>query len=141
MVDSQGKKTVAVKRGVYKLPTPEEEGYLIGSKCRNCGAYLYPQKKVCVYCCSENLEEVALSKRGKIWSYTMGRQTYPGVLLTTPFVVAYVELPEQVYILTLLTGVDFEDIKIGMDVESYFFKVAGDEDKDVIAFAFRPVEA
>lgn len=139
MVTDKQKRKVAVKGGIYKLATsPGEKDYLIGSKCTSCGAHFYPKRAVCVYCYGQDMEEVPLSDRGKLWSYTIARQTYPGTLLTPPFVVANVELPERVYVTSLLTGVDFKDVRIGMDVELYFFKVTEDEEREVFAFAFRP---
>ena len=140
MVTDKQKRRVAVKGGVYRLAASlEEKDYLIGSKCAGCGAHFYPKRSVCVYCYGQDMEEVILSDKGKVWSYTVARQNYPGTLLTPPFVVANVELPEKVYVTSLLTGVDFGSVRIGMDVELYFFKVTEDEEREVFAFAFRPM--
>ena len=143
MVSSeQQKKRVAVKSGIYKVATaPGEKDYLYGSRCKACGTYFYPQRGYCANCFSDDLEEVALSERGKVWSYTVVTQTYPGAVLTGPFVMAAVELPEKVWVDTLLTDVDIENVQIDTEVEIYFFKVSEDEEKEVIAFAFRPVSS
>lgn len=136
----QRKKRVAVKSGLYKVANaPGERDYLYGSRCRACGTYFYPQRGYCAHCFSEDLEEVALSERGEVWSYTTVTQTYPGAVLTGPFVMASVELPEEVWVDTLLTDVDPESVKIGTPVEIYFFKVSEDEEREVVAFGFRPV--
>lgn len=142
MATGEDKKKVAVKKGVYTLPlSPEEKGHIIGSRCKSCGTYFYPTREVCAKCYAEEMEEVALSSRGKIWSYTVARQAYPGTLLTPPFIAAYVELPEKVWVQSLITDVELDAVKIGTDVELYFFKAAEDEEKELIAFAFRPVSA
>ena len=142
MATGEGKKKIAVKKGVYTIPlSPEEKGHLIGSRCKSCGKHFYPTRKICVNCYSEDMEEVALGQRGKIWSYTVARQAYPGTVLSPPFIMAYVELPEKAWVQTLVTDVEFDAVKIGMDVELYFFKASEDEEKEIIAFAFRPTSA
>lgn len=142
MATGEGKTKVTVKRGIYTIPSPpEERGHIIGSRCNSCGTHFYPARGVCAKCYSEDIEEVALSPRGKIWSYTITRQGYPGAVLTAPFIAGIVELPEKVYVQSLISDVDFDTVEVGMDVELYFFKASEDEEKEVIAFAYRPVSA
>lgn len=140
MATSEAKKRVPVKEGLFKVPTAEEKGYLIGSRCKNCGDYFHPKRAVCANCYSEEMEEVALGTRGKIWTYTIARTGYPGMPLTPPFITGQVELPEKVVAMTLITDIDFEAVKIGMEVELYFWKTGEDEEgNEVMAYAFRPV--
>jgi len=137
----EGKKKIAVREGLYRIPSsPGDKGYLIASKCKDCGECFHPQREVCLNCYSTNLEEVALSRKGKVWTYTIARQTYPGAPLTTPFIVAQVELPEHVTVMSNITDCALDAVKIGMDVELYFWKVRDDENgNEVIAYAFRPI--
>ena len=142
MATAEGKKKVPVKEGLFKVPTDGEKGHLIGSKCKKCGEHFYPTRVVCPNCYSEEMEEVALGTRGKIYTYTIARVSYPGTPLTAPFITGQVELPEKVQALSLITDIDFEAVKIGTDVELYFWKVREDEEgNEVMAFAFRPVSA
>ena len=107
----QKKKRVAVKGGVYNPATsPGEKDYLYGSRCRACNTYFYPKRGYCAECFSEDLEEAPLSERGKIWTYSIVTQTYPGTLLTGPFVSGIVELPEKVWVETLVTDVDMDNV-------------------------------
>ena len=139
MTKNKEKEIIAVKRGAYKLPLGDEEGHLIGTKCTTCGSYNYPARNNCLDCFSDEVEETALSKRGIIWAYTIPHKTYDGVLLKPPFIAAKIKLPEEVFVLSLVTGVDIEDVKIGTEVECYFYTIWEDEKKQVIAFAFKPV--
>ncbi|GJN95810.1 hypothetical protein NJB1808e29_09180, partial [Mycobacterium marinum] len=55
--------------------TTDEAGSpdLIGSKCPPCGTYVFPPRENnCPNpaCANDKLESVALSRRGKLWSYT-----------------------------------------------------------------------
>ena len=140
MATSEGQKRIPIKQGLFKVPTNGEEGHLIGVKCRKCGDHFYPKRAVCANCYSQDMEEVALGTRGKIFTYTIARTGYPGMPLTAPFITGQVELPEKVQVLSLITGIDFDAVKIDTDVELYFWKVRDDEEgNEVMAFAFKPI--
>ncbi len=134
------RKKLPIKAGLFKPPDDGHGGYLIGSKCKVCGVYFHPKRVVCANCYSEDLEEVALSGRGKITTYTIVRTSYPGTPVTAPFITAQVELPEKVRVLSLITGIDFDKVEIGTEVELCFWKT-GEDDKgnEIVAYAFRPV--
>jgi hypothetical protein len=140
MTTGEGKKRVPIKEEVFKVPSDGEEGYLIGSRCKGCGEYFHPKRLVCANCYSEDMEEVALSKWGKIHTYTISRVSYPGTPVTAPFVTGEVELPERVTALSLITDIDLDKVEIGTEVELYFWKTGEDEQgNEVMAYAFRPV--
>jgi hypothetical protein len=97
---------------------------------------------VCTHCQNSNLEDVELSDRGRITTYTVIYQPPAGGAYKGPVPYAYgvVELPEGIKFLTLLTSSDLESLDVGMDVslvvEPLFENDAGQE---VITFKFRPV--
>ena len=134
------KKKIPLRDGLFRLPAEGQEGYLIGGRCKTCGEYFYPKRVICANCYSEDQEEIALSKRGNIFTYTIARVAYPGTPVTAPFVTAQVQLPEKVQVLSLVTDVDFDNVKIGTEVDLYFWKTGEDADgNEVMAHAFRPV--
>ncbi|MBM3141506.1 MAG: Zn-ribbon domain-containing OB-fold protein [Chloroflexi bacterium] len=137
---SEVKKRLPIKEGLFKPPGNGDEGYLVGSRCKACGVYFHPKRVVCANCYGEDLEEVALSRRGKITTYTIARTSYPMTPVTAPFITAQVELPEKIRVLSLMTGVDLDKVKIGMEVELCFWKTGEDEKgNEVVAYAFRPI--
>lgn len=112
---------------------------LLGGRCPDCGHHFFPKRAICAGCGRAGLEEVTLSSRGKVWTYTVAHQAPPGAIVEPPYVVAQVELPERVLIYTLVTDCRPEDVAIGMEVEIKPVKVREDEEgRDVLAFAFRP---
>jgi uncharacterized OB-fold protein len=140
MAQGDTKKKVAVKEGLYKLPDDRDPGSLIGSKCKACGEIFHPPRVTCANCFSEDLQEIALSRRGRIYTYTIGHVAYPGTPVTAPFITAQVELPEKVHVLSLITGMSIDQVKIGTEVELYFWKAAENkEGNELIAYGFRPV--
>lgn len=133
-----------VMRGAHlRLPDdPKEPPSLEGSRCPQCGATFYPPRYVCLACYREGLETVALSRRGTVYTFTVGRMAPPRALVQAPYVIAQVRLPENVIVATVLTDVEPEKVRIGMPVELVVEKVTVDaEGNDVMAFKFRPADA
>ena len=142
-----GQKMVPLVEGLYRLPeTSEGEGHLIGRKCRNCGTYFYPntghQKVVCLNCLGRDLEEVALSSRGTLYSFTICHAIAEFVVLKPPFAIGTVLLPqENILVWTSSTpDCDLGALRVDMEVELVFEKVKEDAAGNaVMAFLFRPV--
>jgi len=133
------RRMVPLRQGLFRLPSVGEEAALIGSRCPDCGKCFFPRRHVCLECSRQGLAEVPLSRRGKVWTFTVARQTPPGSLIQAPYAVAIVELPEGVRVETVLTG-DPEEVRIGTDVEFVLEKVGTSaEGADMMAFKFRPV--
>jgi uncharacterized OB-fold protein len=67
--------------------------YLIASRCGNCNHITFPKKNVCPACVTpENMEEIELSREGKIDTFSELHVGPPGFPL--PYLVGYVKLPE-----------------------------------------------
>jgi len=133
-------KKVPIREGLWNA---EEPPRLLGSQCNQCGEVLFPKRdgRLCSYCQSDNLKEVVLSRRGKIYSNTVVMQRPPVYYLgEVPYALGFVELPEGVRIETLFTGCNPDDLHIGMDVEVVIEKLNDDEQgNEVMAYKFRPV--
>ena len=140
MAADEAKKKVPIKDGLFRLPGNGDPGHLIGSRCTACGESFHPKRFVCLNCYSEDLDEIALSRRGKIQTYTIARVGYPMAPVKAPFVTAQVETAEKVMVLSLITDIDMENVEIGAEVELYFWKAEEDaEGNELMAYAFRPV--
>jgi uncharacterized protein len=108
--------SAAVRLGPEVLEaTPEGGGHLIGSRCEDCGAHYFPQRRACSRCLSESLERVALSGHGEIYTYTVVHQSTPA--FAVPYILAYVDLPEQVRVAGQVVGFEADEIELGAAVE------------------------
>jgi len=114
----------------------------VGKKCSACGAVYLRDRVACSKCTSTGpFEEVALSRRGTLWTYSIVHQSFPGI--QTPYVAAIVDLPEGVSVRCNVIDVepDPAHLSFGMPVEMVTKKVREDkEGTDVIAFFFRPAK-
>lgn len=134
---------VPIRQDFFTSPLePLERVRLMGSRCRSCGETFFGKVIGCQNCQSTDMDEVVLSNRGKLWSYTVARHRPPGNYKGTapPFPVGIVELPEGLRIVSVLRGCELDALKVGMDLELLVEKLCEDaEGNDVMTFAFRPI--
>jgi uncharacterized OB-fold protein len=100
--------------------------HLIGSKCPQCGTYVFPPRaNNCPNpeCDGNELENVPLSRRGTLWSYTENRYAppppYPAPDPFEPFAVAAVELADEGLIVLgkVVGGTLAADLRVGIEME------------------------
>ncbi len=141
MATNERKKKIPIKEGLFKLTGGGEDGYLVGSQCEKCQEFFFPRRFVCANCFSEEIKDVPLPKRGKIVSYTIARTDFPGGVVSSPFISGIVELPHQLRLVTLITGYDLDRVKIGAEVDLYFWKTGEDgQGNELMAYGFRPLK-
>jgi uncharacterized OB-fold protein len=87
---------------------------LIGGCCRRCGDMSFPRARICTGCLAEEIEPVALSSRGKLYSYAIVHQAPKGWIV--PYTLGYVDLPDGVRVLAHI-DVPSAKLAIDMDVE------------------------
>jgi uncharacterized OB-fold protein len=137
----QGKKQVPVREGLFTMPkSPAEKPSLLGSKCSACGEAFFPRRTRCANCGAEHLEELILSRRGKLYNYTIVHNATPGYSGPVPYGIGRIELPEGIAVTAPLTGCDLNTLKIGMQLELVLEKQYDDENgNEVIAYKFKSV--
>tara|TARA_R110000823_G_scaffold210224_3_gene340437 strand:- start:44691 stop:45125 length:435 start_codon:yes stop_codon:yes gene_type:complete len=139
-----------------KPQTPAIEGWytmtssphLIGTRCRSCSTYFFPkQTHYCrnPECESTEFDEVELSRRGHIWSYTNACYKPPAPFVAAepfvPYAIAAVQLEqEQMVILgQVVEGVSVEQLKVGMPVELVLEPLHETDDDIKVTWKWQPV--
>jgi uncharacterized OB-fold protein len=93
------------------------------------------------------MEETLLASRGTLWTWTTqgfrpktppygGPETEETF---TPFLLGYVELPGQLKVETRLVDVEFEQLRLGLEMELAIVPFRRDGGTEIVTFAFRPV--
>jgi uncharacterized protein len=139
------KKQIPAVEGVFTWPS--QEPCFVGSKCKACGTVSFPKSSVCrnPLCTSKaDVEETLLSRRGKLLSYTLiCYQPPPPFVAPKPFVpfpIGEAQFPEGVAIIGQMTGCKYEDLKIGMEIETVVEKLFVDErGNEIMGWKFRLV--
>lgn len=136
------KKQVPVREGLFTWGA--EGPQLIGSRCTRCREVTFPEQQICPNCCTQTMERLLLSRRGKLYSFTIQRHQppppYRGPDPFTPYGAGEVELPEGVIITSVLTESNPEALKIGMEMELVIERFFDDgEGNEVVCYKFKPV--
>ena len=138
------KRQYAEVEGLFTWPA--DEPHLIGARCKGCNTYFFP--KFAQFhkpgCPQGPIEEVLLSRKGKLVSYTIQQfpvpSPFPNPEPFAPFAVGTVELPEGVQVIGQLTDISVEDVKTNIDVELVVEKLYEDaEGNEAMTWKFRPV--
>jgi uncharacterized OB-fold protein len=140
-----------------KTKVPAVEGWftldegqpsLLASRCASCGTYTFPKEKFFCgnpACAGTEFDEVALSRRGRIWSFTDARYQPPPPYVSTdpyvPFCIAAVELAEEKMVVMgqVVGGVTASDLRIGMEVELVLETLYEDDGHQYLVWKWRPL--
>ena len=138
------KKQYAEAQGLFTWPA--DEPHLIGSLRKGCSTYFFPKFSEFHKpgCPQGPVEEVLLSRRGRLSSYTVQYFPVPSPFVNAdpfvPFAIGLVALPEGIEVIGQLTGVGVEDVRTGTDVELVVEKLYEDKDgNQAMTWKFRPV--
>ena len=111
--------------------------HLTGARCQRCSTFVFPPRENnCPNpgCGGDELEQVALSRRGTLWSYTENRYQppppYPQSESFAPFAVAAVQLADEGIIVLgkVVEGTLAADLTVGMEMELTTMPLYVDDD-------------
>ncbi len=95
-----------------------KDGRLMGSKCKDCGAFSFPPRADCESCMSGNFEFVELSGKSTLQTFTKIVAAPTGFEDVVPYTVGVVDLEEGGRALAWFGDTVQEDeIEIGMELQ------------------------
>lgn len=142
-----------------KTKTPAIEGWftldeaapaLIGTRCGGCGTYFFPKETVVCRnprCFSTELDEVELSRRGRVWSFTNNCYAPPAPYMSPdpfePYAIAAVELEREKMVVLgqIADGIEVDALEAGLEVEVVLDTLFEDEDNEYLVWKWRPTAA
>ncbi|MDR3473728.1 MAG: OB-fold domain-containing protein [Devosia sp.] len=116
---------------------------LRGTRCLTCHEVSLGHNEVCPNCGGSHVEDMALSDKGTLWTFTVVRNRppgdYKGADPFVPFGLGLVELPDGLRVLSPI-DVDISRMEIGMPL-SFSARVShrDAESRDVVAFTFKSI--
>lgn len=130
--------------GLFTWPSDAPE--LIGSKCESCGSHFFPKQAEFHKpgCAGGPVQEVKLSRRGTLVSYTIQHFPPPPPFVRAdpyvPMMVGTVAIPEGIQIPGQLLGFKPEELKSGVEVEVVVDTLYVDEEgNEALTWKFQPV--
>ena len=142
---SPKQRTPAVERW---FTTDGAEPHLLGTRCTDCGTYSFPpERSFCrnPHCDGTELEDVELSRRGRVWSSTVNHYPPPPPAVSSepfePYGVAAVELAEEaMVVLGQVSGSTNQPLPVGSEVELVVDTLFEDDENQYLVWKWRPVE-
>ena len=125
-----------------------ENPHLLGSRCTSCSTYFFPKESFYCRnpnCTSSDFEEVPLSTRGRIWSYTKNCYQPPAPYVAPepfePYTIAAVELAEEKMVVLgqLASGADQDAIEVGQEVELVIEMLFEDDEAEHLVWKWKPL--
>jgi len=123
----------------YKLPLPRvggmsadfyrfcKEHELRFQRCTECGTWRHIPRDMCAKCGSFKWEWARSSGRGKLFSWTTATQSMmPQFADQVPYSPVIIELDEGVRMVTWLTDLEPDELRLGMPVEVAFDDVTAE---------------
>lgn len=128
--------------------TTGSEPALVGSRCTTCASTFFPRTAgFCrnPQCDGSDFADVALSRRGRVWSYTDAQYQPPAPYIPAtdpyePFAIAAVELPEGIVVLgQVAMGFGVGDLHVGSEVELVVEPLYTDDTGERTIWRWKPV--
>ncbi len=138
------KTAVAAVEGLF---TVDGEPRLIGGRARSRGSYFFPKALAGAdpACLGDEIDEVLLSRTGRLWSFTTGEYAPPAPFVVPgeefePYVIAAVELADErlVVLGQVVAGVSVGDLSVGMEMELAIDVLYSDDDHDYLVWKWAP---
>jgi uncharacterized protein len=131
--------------------TDPDRPALLGTRCTACGSFFFPRESTFCRnpdCLGREFDDVELSRRGTVWSFTNTCYQPPPPYVPTaepfePFTLAAVELADEKMVVLgqMVPGVQIDDLAAGMEVELVLDTLFEDDDNEYLVYKWRPVEA
>jgi uncharacterized OB-fold protein len=94
-----------------------KDGYLMGSKCKQCGFATYPPRANCPECMSDEFGYQEWSGKGKIITFTRIAAAPTGFDDVAPYIIGVVDLDEGGRLVAWFGDIPEEDIQLDMQVQ------------------------
>lgn len=106
------------------------EGRLVVQRCAVCDEQTFPPQDHCAYCWSDDLEWEELPGTGRVHTYsTIHVALHESFEDLLPYTVAFVDLDEGPYMMSLLVDCEEEDVELDASVEVDFRELPGEDEQ------------
>ncbi|HEY2302586.1 MAG TPA: OB-fold domain-containing protein [Acidimicrobiales bacterium] len=142
---SRAKERVAAVDGWFTLDADQPR--LLGNRCTTCGTFFFPRADFFCRnpeCDGTAFDEVPLSSKGRVWSYTVNRYQPPPPYRSpepfAPYAIAAVELVEEKMVVLgqMVAGVEGDQLDVGMEVELVLDVLYEDDDHEYLVWKWQP---
>jgi uncharacterized OB-fold protein len=123
-----------------------EDPRLLGNRCTTCGSVFFPKAALACRnpgCRGSEFEEVALGRRGRVWSYTTNHYAPPAPYVAPdpfePYTIAAVELADEKMVVLGQVEGDASELQVGSEVEVVLATLFEDDEHEHMVWKWRAV--
>ena len=128
------KKTMYIQDGIF---TPTADGLtLLAHRCKLCKKVYFPKVHFCAHCYSADLEELPLSRKGRLFTYTTTYMSSSNI--TPPYANGLVDTPEGARVFALLSIVKEKPFRLDMEMVLDIGPLWQEGENEIIGYQFRP---
>ena len=125
--DNFGTVSFTIEAKVSDFVTYLEQGKVMATRCRKCGASYFPPKMDCPKCLSSDTEWFEIKGNGKLTTYTVVNYGPSGFEDDAPYILAIGEFGDGLRIFGRLSkDIKESDVNIGMSLKITPAKLPGD---------------
>ncbi|MCL4335174.1 MAG: Zn-ribbon domain-containing OB-fold protein [Candidatus Thermoplasmatota archaeon] len=113
---------------------------LIGHVCRNCNTVYFPPRDICPTCHRDSvgkMEEIQLSGKGSIFSYTVVHDAPPAFRRQRPYIIALIKLDEGPTLTAQIVDTKPENVSSGKRVHAVFRKIREDGSGGILQYGYK----
>lgn len=136
--------SVAAAEGLFEVQPDGPR--LVGSRCVSCDTLYFPAALSCrnPHCAEKRIEPALLPNQGTLLSYTIQRYQPPPLFRMDnwqPYAIGLVDLGAGLEVMGMLTGLEFDAIRIGMPLRMVVQTLYTDASRGKVAtYMFAPGE-
>ncbi len=112
----------------------------IGVECGNCQRVYFPPREVCPHCRRESIgkmKERELTGKGKVITYTEIHEPMSDFKMMTPYIMAIVEMDEDVRMTGQLVDIEYEDVEPGLEVDVTIRRLGEESPSGIIYYGYK----
>jgi uncharacterized OB-fold protein len=95
-----------------------EEGKVMGTKCKDCGALYFPPRSDCYKCLTSNMEWFQVSGIGKLLSFSELKYGPVGFEDDLPYTIALLDYGDYKVFGRISEDIPYEDLAVGMKLKA-----------------------
>jgi len=95
-----------------------EEGKIMGTKCKDCGALYFPPRSDCYKCLTSNVEWFEVSGIGKLLSFSELKYGPVGFENDLPYTIALLDYSGYKIFGRISNDIPYEDLAVGMELKT-----------------------
>ena len=95
-----------------------EEGKIMGTRCKDCGALYFPPRSDCYKCLTSNVEWFEVSGIGKLLSFSELKYGPVGFENDLPYTIALLDYDDYKVFGRISKDIPYEDLAVGMELRT-----------------------